>query len=122
MTVLILLSQSVLTKTGQWPGNAMGCYIVSLSYLVIGPGSVCCLGFWGPFLGEKTAFPFLFLGSSFVAFIPSLSLQLIVVFLAIQLKISRVLAGISMLEAGFGFTAPSYNTIVSWRVSQEDQV
>ena len=26
-----------------------------------------------------------------------------------------------MLEAGFGFTAPSYNTIVSWRVAQEDQ-
>ena len=25
------------------------------------------------------------------------------------------------LEAGFGFTAPSYNTIVSWRVAQEDQ-
>jgi hypothetical protein len=67
MTVLIWLSQSVLTKTGQWPGNAMGCYIVSLSYLVIGPGSVCCLGFWGPFLGEKTALRFLFCSSDQVS-------------------------------------------------------
>lgn len=57
----------------------MGCYAVSLSYMIFGPGSICCLGFFGPFLG------------------------------------------VAMLEAGFGFTAPSYNTIVSWRVAQEDQ-
>jgi hypothetical protein len=28
---------------------------------------------------------------------------------------------VALLEAGFGFTAPSYNTIVSWRVRQRDQ-
>lgn len=50
-----------------------------MAYLVYGPGSICCLGYYGPFLGAI------------------------------------------MLEGGFGFTAPSYNTIVSWRVSQEDQ-
>ena len=29
--------------------------------------------------------------------------------------------GQCMMDFGFGFTAPSYNTIVSWRVQQQDQ-
>ena len=73
------IAVKVLTKTGQWPGNVIGCYIVTVAYLVYGPASVLFLGRAGPFLG------------------------------------------LAMIEFGFGFTAPSYNTIVSWRVRQEDQ-
>jgi MFS family permease len=73
------IAVKVLTKTGQWPGNVIGCYIVAIAYLVYGPASVLFLGRAGPFLG------------------------------------------LAMIEFGFGFTAPSYNTIVSWRVRQEDQ-
>jgi hypothetical protein len=38
--VAALVAVRVLGKTGQWPGNVVGCYVVTAAYLLYGPGSV----------------------------------------------------------------------------------